>query len=153
MERKTPRAELPAQGLPIEQIGEHRPEQEQRADDGGPREVEETRSQHGFREQDPSAPADSVSARGWGATEEVSHEAVDRVDQQGSRQVGNDPATPEDGGLGDAPAAAESAAFYAEQWLERLEGNPRVLLMRQFELDERKAMRASAGRLSEPRPW
>lgn len=40
-----------------------------------------------------------------------------------------------------------------EQWLERVEGDPGVLMRSQFMLNERRQWEESGGRLVEPRPW
>jgi hypothetical protein len=40
-----------------------------------------------------------------------------------------------------------------EQWLERVEGDPGLLMRSQFMLNERRQWEESGGRLSEPRPW
>ena len=40
-----------------------------------------------------------------------------------------------------------------EQWLDRVEGDPGLLMRSQFMLNERREWEDSGRRLTEPRPW
>jgi len=54
-------------------------------------------------------------------------------------------------GPGEPLGPAETALF--EQWLEQLEGDPRVLLKNQFTLQEQRAEQRQRGPFVENRPW
>ncbi|MBA1332672.1 hypothetical protein QQ73_16835, partial [Candidatus Endoriftia persephone str. Guaymas] len=80
-------------------------------------------------------------------------EAVDQVDQMG--QLAGPDQDAQQSGTGGAEGQAPLSGGMAlmEQWLEQVEGDPALLLKKQFKIEEYDYLRSRGGRDLETRPW
>jgi len=118
-------------------------------------ELESPDSEEGKGEKDQEQTGDAGEEKDKPGDREAS-EAVDRVDQmdQASLEPEDDRQAP---GFTEETTKGQGGAtipdYIAEQWLERVESDPRRLMRSQFQMEEREEWKRQRGRFVEPRPW